>query len=507
MQNGRDKRRLVFGAFSLAAALLAGCGGSETASEPASEPASQAASPAEAEPATAPAAGDTQAAAAAAPHGPQPADPGFESVGRGQPVTAEIYETPIVGAVQTLFGAPYPGEDRSRDWSAAKNGAVPEGIEPLPVDLFTTTDFYQDEALWTDPRYFRCNSPTAMEELWSGGFGGEPPMIAGGDPGAAPWGHCDRDYPREGIVSPYGFATAQEHYEALLAETRGRGGPTEHTYATVPGDWTGVYAHPGVTPENESWYWMRRNQMPTALSLLTPEYQRRMVQEAYHAGVTNKPQWPSQYCWPEGFMRRWAPPATWEHYVIVTPDVVQIMAGVARNFLTEIHIGREFDTSGAVPRLGADVPRWYGETIGFWDGDALITWTSNIQGWMAHSAFEYSSKMQSIEIYTPVRDADGTLTALNHEAILYDADALVEPVRIVRNLKRRGSFEDQPPYTFIDCVQTIFPVDGVATPMSPGDTLDYEVPDMYGRPWAHIWEEHHEEGMERPEGEDLFTFE
>ena len=56
---------------------------------------------------------------------------------------------------------------------------------------------------------------------------------------------------------------------------------------------------------------------------------------------------------------------------------------------------------GAVPRLGADVPRWYGESIGFWDEDALITWTSNIQGWTVHGKFEFSSKMQSVEIYSP----------------------------------------------------------------------------------------------------------
>ena len=37
-----------------------------------------------------------------------------------------------------------------------------------------------------------------------------------------------------------------------------------------------------------------------------------MVQDAYHHGDTNAPQWPSQYCWPEGFMRRW-------HYPRVTP--------------------------------------------------------------------------------------------------------------------------------------------------------------------------------------------
>ena len=88
---------------------------------------------------------------------------------------------------------------------------------------------------------------------------------------------------------------------------------------------------------------------------------------------------------------------------------------------------------GAVPRLGADVPRWYGETIGFWDNDTLITWTSNIQGWKVHGAFEYSNKMQTIEIYTPNRDAAGKFLGLNHEAIFYDPEALVEPVRIVRN--------------------------------------------------------------------------
>ena len=55
------------------------------------------------------------------------------------------------------------------------------------------------------------------------------------------------------------------------------------------------------------------------------------------------------------------------------------------------HIGREFNEEGVVPRLGPDVPQWLGETIGFWDGEALITWTSNIQGWISHGGFEFSS--------------------------------------------------------------------------------------------------------------------
>jgi hypothetical protein len=275
----------------------------------------------------------------------------------------------------------------------------------------------------------------------------------------------------------------------------------------VPGEWTGRYMHPGRTPDNQYWFRMRHIQTPTVLSLLTDEYQTRFVQEAYHQGNTNAAQWPSSYCWPEGFMRRWHEAAVWEHHVMVTPRMVQILAGVARNFITNIHIGREFNMDGSVPRLGADVPRWYGETIGFWDEDVLITWTSNVQGWKTHAAFDHSNAMQTIEIYTPNRDADGNFLGLNHESILYDSEALVEPVRIVRNFTRLSDFDEGDPYVFVECVQTIFPVEGRATPVSPGQVIEYEVPDMYGRPWAAIWEKHFEQDMQRPDdGEDIFSF-
>ena len=161
---------------------------------------------------------------------------------------------------------------------------------------------------------------------------------------------------------------------------------------------------------------------------------------------------------------------------------------------------------GVVPYLSEQVPRWYGETIGFWDEDVLITWTSNIQGWMVHGAYEFSNQLQTIEIYTPNRDEDGRFVGLNHEAIFYDPEALVEPVRIVRNYVKTDDYNKGTPYVFIECIPTIYPVNGYATPVSPGTVIEYEVPDMYGRPWAEIWRKYHEQGMQRPDDEDIFSF-
>jgi hypothetical protein len=431
------------------------------------------------------------------------------SVGRGWPVAVTEFRFVSGG----LEGA---GEQ------AAWEGEAPKGITPLAVDLFTTRDFYQDVKLWSDPRYFRCNSPSALQSMWEAAEGTHK-LIGAKPPASASWGHCEIDYPREAIVSPYPFKTAREHYEALLAETRAKGGPTVYTREHPPPDWNGRYSRavslkfmaaragrtyevPEYLAEPPQWFFTSINQTSTILSLLTPEYRQRAVQMHYHQSVNNAPLWPGTFCWPDGFLRLFSRQGWLAMDLVDTPERLEFMASSAEDFIRHFNVGREFDMRGATPRLGADVPRWFGESIAFWDHETLITWTSNVIPWITHGVFEHSGKMQTVEIFSPRRDPAGKLAGIEHEIILYDPEALAEPLRLVQVHIKTGNLEDVDPYVYTRCIQTIFPVDGRPKPVSPGTMIEYTVPDMYGRPWAQIWERYFEQGMQRPADESIFEF-
>ena len=99
---------------------------------------------------------------------------------------------------------------------------------------------------------------------------------------------------------------------------------------------------------------------------------------------------------------------------------MQFLSGIAANFLRQVLIGQQHVQK---------VPQWYGETVGFWDGTTLVTWTANVQGWtLSHSMFEFSDQLETVEDFTPRMRATARFVGLQHETTFYDPEAFVAPL-------------------------------------------------------------------------------
>lgn len=314
--------------------------------------------------------------------------------------------------------------------------------------LFTTDNYHNDRDRWTDPAYYNYNTARELTDM-----------------------QVDNRYGQRGsgedryvVTSPYQFATSSEHYEAWLE--RADGG-TQHTWQTLP-NWEGLWA------AQRSWLDSRGVQASTIASVLTPEYREYYVQQV-KAESEGRHWWATSFCLPDGFVRGvWRGPKEF----VLRPNRVWIISSM----LTETQIRWiEPHDAGHSPE-DLHYPKWQGESIGFWDGDALVIHTNQIRQWnAAHSTIEWSSELTAVERYQRVDDR------IEGEITLYDPIAFAEPLhaKLAFELVNIPDFR----LSYDTCTDTNGPSsnqflneNGVLDERVPGDPLYWDPNDP--RPWA-----------------------
>ncbi len=343
--------------------------------------------------------------------------------------------------------------------------AVSVAAQQAPT-IFTTTDFRQDRALWTDPAYYRQNTVGQLRgmaiDVDSGGrgTGQEAQARAYGSAGTGKLGALD-------LATPYRFTTAWEHYQAWLKEVKGG---TRHTRTTVP-DWSGRWAGGpvGFTGGN--------NPASSVAAMLTPRYREYFVQEvrAYAEGRI----WaPGAFCLPGGFFA-----ALEAEEFIVTPGRVWLLgAGNGSNTTRWVytdgsgHSAKEFEFA-----------RWHGESVGFWNGDVLTIHTNQVRGWKGGLS-EFTDALETVERYRRVG------ARIEGEITLYDPAVFVRPVHAKMRFEEDTETRPELRPLYNSCTDTNGPsakvhMDerGLLNERLPGDPLYWNAADP--RPWGAYLDE------------------
>jgi len=269
--------------------------------------------------------------------------------------------------------------------------------------IFDTKDFRAVRAHWTDPAYYRNNTTGQMSGM---ALDIEPYGDTGQPSNAKPFG--SEGTAKVGAVnyaSPYPFKTAREQYDAWLAEANGG---TNHTKETIP-DWSGDWIAGGAFGGGQS-------PPSDIVKVLQPQYQESYVQEL-KANAEGRMWWAGAFCLPGGFFQ-----ALGAEEFVVTPERVWTMsAGFGSNSIRWIYT----DGSGLSPEA-TRFPKWHGESVGFWNGDSLIVYTTQIRAWKGGIS-EYTDALETVERYRRVGDK------IEGEITIYDPNVFVGPMHTALN--------------------------------------------------------------------------
>jgi hypothetical protein len=313
--------------------------------------------------------------------------------------------------------------------------------------IFTTEDYRKDVNRWTDPAYYLFNTARELTDMQVDNRFGQ--KGSGAD--------------KYDIKSPYTFKTAREHYDAWLKKA---GDGARHTLATLP-NWDGVW--------NAGRSWLDSNdvQASTVAAALTPQYREYYVQQV-KAEAEGRHWWAAAFCLPDGFIRGISRGP--QQFVIRPDQVLMLTDTLVSTQVRWVHT----DGKGHRPD-DQQFPQWLGESIGFWDGAALVIHTNQIRQWNAtHSLFEWSDQLTAVERYERMGNE------IVAEVTLYDPVAFLYPLHARFRLTRDQKNDRM---VFSTCTDTNGPSsniyarpDGIVDERVPGDPGYWDPNDP--RPWA-----------------------
>jgi len=234
--------------------------------------------------------------------------------------------------------------------------------------------------------------------------------------------------PLQTIPPPMAFETSAEHYAWLLEQA---GGGTEHSFETLP-RWDGLWNTAGNTIM-DAFVDAPGFDGQAREGVLTPEYEIAFTERWRQQIELGQVQYDRlTHCEPPGYPRFLLEPYT--HEFINLPDksyqINDYASGTRR-----VHIGQEH-----INLTGTH--SWYGDIVGFWDEDRLITHTvdlypSDFTRWAPMT----SNQFESVEIWELKQYADG-IERLEVQVTFYDSYAFVEPVHAVFAFRHATALEE-----------------------------------------------------------------
>ena len=274
---------------------------------------------------------------------------------------------------------------------------------------------------------------------------------------------------------PCGYPSAEEHYNALLADAESRGGPTVHDQATLP-DWTGHWGTDNNTGELAI----------VGLASTTEGMAARLTPEASATFLYDARMWreghaidPISFCLPPNFPRWVTEYGYREHFL--SPDKALLGSEMMNQFRRIFTDGRTHPSDEWMTN------EWLGYSIGFWDGDVLTIWTRGIkEGILQRNMPRQSNEMEVIERWRRVEPLDpDSLGRIEIEITMYDPN-FVEPWHTVaayyKEDDRTAELKERVwPHQW-DCEEGsnwYITDDGIVSQYAPGEKPDITDPDYW----------------------------